>query len=250
MLTNDTLRCVSLIPVDTPEDRVWSKPWLLLRATSIQDATDDICPIMITETGRYVGANHGWFDEETGVDMHPATRNHTSAATDEPGALVVQESYEIATRDGLGMFGTVENTYRFTADGTHVDQAFTAAVSTSINLGVTQASPVRVPRGGTLRQSLPGVPGWSDPVDLSTMTEQLNVTGLPQANTVAQWAYDRHGRRCWGIELDVLSDRHGTEGRSWSLPLSRKNYPHVTWGTRLEPGERLTGTCARRYLAP
>lgn len=203
--------------------------------------------------------------------------------------LTVTETYYVASYKGLvdtaqANIGTpvhtimsqvpalarVSNTYRVTPATVVVAQRVTALEKTNLNMGVTQAIGLTTPAGGKLRQFMAGIGtvggfNFSTLADLSAMTTTLNFGPATYLNPVQpavsaqQWAYDAVGDPQWGLALGILpiADGHPTQRlknaptQTWFMPnTTKKNYPQIAWQKLMNPGESLSGTAYRRYLAP
>ncbi|MEU1240047.1 hypothetical protein ABZ388_06780 [Micromonospora parva] len=203
--------------------------------------------------------------------------------------LTISESYLIASYKGMvdwaqanvgtpvlanlasvPAFARVSNTYRFTAAQVVVAQKVTAVEKFVINMGVTQAFPLTLPSGGTRRQFMPGVGtvngvNWSTYADLATVSTQADIgsagwlSPLVPSASMTQWAYDSAGTAQYGLAMGYLpvADGHPSQrvknaaAKAWFIASStKKNYPQLAWGRTLLPGESLSGTAYRRYLAP
>ncbi|QOC92747.1 hypothetical protein [Micromonospora craniellae] len=164
----------------------------------------------------------------------------------------------------------IDNVYRWSTDGLLVSQTVTALDRFALNAGVTQCSALTVPTGASRRQFMPnvGVAGslnWSTWAKLDTLTALTDITPaalrepLTPAGSMTQWVVDADGAQKWGIAVGLLPFDDGrpstrarhTTAKCWFVSSSlKKNYPQLVWGRTLEPGESVTGTAYRRYLAP
>ncbi|BCJ57435.1 hypothetical protein [Micromonospora endophytica] len=164
----------------------------------------------------------------------------------------------------------IDNLYRWGRAGLLVAQTVTALDRFALNTGVTQCSALTVPTGGSRRQFMPnvGVAGtlnWSTWAKLDTLPALTDITPaalrdpLTPAASMTQWVVDAGGAQKWGIAVGLLPFDDGqpvtrarhTTTKCWFISSSlKKNYPQLVWGRILEPGDSVTGTAYRRYLAP
>lgn len=203
--------------------------------------------------------------------------------------LTISESYLIASYKGMvdwaqanigtpvlsnlsavPAYARVSNTYRITAAQVVVAQRVTAIEKCTLNVGVTQAFPLTLPAGGSRRQHMPGVGtvnsvDWRTNADLTAFSTQTDITAagwlsplVPPAS-MTQWAYNASGIAQYGFAMGILptGDGHPSQrlknaaGKAWFIAGStKKSYPQLAWGRTLLPGESLSGTAYRRYLAP
>lgn len=161
------------------------------------------------------------------------------------------------------------NTFRFSAAGlTIVAQTVTALSPVSVNMGVTQCSPINIPVGGKRKQFLPGIgtKGGFDfrtLADVTTIAAQVNIVLADQlvpadpATRMQQWATDGSDVKQWGIAVGLLPvmdgkratrRANGTDTLSWFTSTLGKNYPQISQAKVLATGESLSGMAYRRYL--
>lgn len=240
------------------------------------------------------------------TQIHPSTHSRTYTALLDGRPLVdgtaagqvlsIVETYKIVSFKGLidwsranigadpfanlpamVQLARVSNTYRFTQAQVVVGQTVTLLDEplSALGMGVTQAFPVTVPSGGTLRQFMPGLDTITDGTNtfdmktlatLGTLAGQVNVTASKQLNPSdppnrsIQWAYDSAAAKAWGLMVAILPvmdgkaatrRANGSDTRSWYLAQStKKNYPQLAWAKALPAGGSLSGVAVRRYLPP
>jgi|GEM_PF-2074315 len=164
----------------------------------------------------------------------------------------------------------IDNDYRWSPAGLLVTQRVTAMDRFTLSTGVTQCSALTVPAGGSRRQFMPNVEvagtlNWSTWARIDTITAITDITPaslrdptMPAAG-MTQWAVSGGGAQLWGIAAGLLPVDDGepatrvryTTAKSWFVSSSlKKNYPQLVWGRELWPGQTVTGTAYRRYLAP
>lgn len=164
----------------------------------------------------------------------------------------------------------VDNVYRWSPGGLLVTQTVTALDQFALSAGVTQCSALTPPAGGGRRQFMPNVGlagglNWSTFANLGSLTTLTDITPatlrdpLMPATSMTQWAVNSTGVQQWGIAVGLLPLDDGepsvrarhTATKSWFISTSlKKNYPQLVWGRILLPGQSVTATAYRRYLAP
>ncbi|MFV2021931.1 hypothetical protein [Micromonospora sp. LOL_023] len=164
----------------------------------------------------------------------------------------------------------VDNVYRWSTGGLLVTQTVTALDRFNLNAGVTQCAALTAPTGGSRRQFMPnvgtaGALNWSTWANIDTLTALTDFTPatlldpLTPATSMTQWAVSSTGVQQWGIAVGLLPTDDGTPSirarntttKGWFISSSlKKNYPQLVWGRTLSPGQSVTGTGYRRYLAP
>lgn len=205
--------------------------------------------------------------------------------------LTITEAYTIATFKGIVLWSRANigadpfteaalsaatalcrltNTFTVTRAQVVVGQSITALSPFAVNMGVTQATAMTVPAGGTLRQFMPGVGtvggfNLSTFADVTTVGAIVNIALADQlvaadpATRMVQWAHDSGGARKWGQAVGLLPvvdgkraarRANGTDTKSWWFSTLKKNYPQIAQNRVLATGQTLTGRAFRRYLHP
>jgi len=185
-------------------------------------------------------------------------------------ANIGDDPFAEASLKAAGDLFRLTSAYRVTAAQTIITQTMTALAPFAAHMGVTQATALQVPAGGTLRQFMPGV-GTVGGFNLSTYADVTTVGGNVEigvggqlvaadpASRMYQWAHDSGGARKWGLALGVLPylsgsraarKASGTDTRGWFFSTLKKNYPQIMWSRVVAAGETFTGVAFRRYLPP